>query len=83
MTFNECEKICMGIPILDDDTVEKVTTRTFSIHLTSTDNRIRIDQNLADGKVVIRDNERCKYYIHHCQLLQHLLFFLLQLSEWV
>ena len=62
MTFNECEKICVGIPILDDGTVERVTHR-FTVHLNSTDNRIRIDRNVADGEVVIRDNEQCKYYI--------------------
>ena len=63
MTFDNCERICVEIPILDDDTVERVTTRTFSIHLNSTNNRIRIDQNAAEGRVVIRDNEQCKYYI--------------------
>ena len=60
MTFNECEKICVGIPILDDDMVERVTTHTFSIHLHN-DSRTKIDQNAEEATVVISDNERCKY----------------------
>ena len=61
MTFNECEKICVEMPILDDEMVERVTHR-FSIHLHN-DSRSGIDQNVAEGTVVIRDNEQCKYYI--------------------
>ena len=61
MAFNECEKICVGIPILDDEMVERVTHR-LSIHLHN-DSRTNIHQNAAEGTVVIRDNEQYKYYI--------------------
>ena len=63
MTFDNCERVCVEIPILDDDTVERVTSHTFTIHLNSIDSRTKIDQNAAEGRVVIRDNEECKYYI--------------------
>ena len=60
MTFSECEKMCVGIPILDDETVERMTQHSFSIRLHN-DSRTNIDQNAAEGTVVIRDNELCKY----------------------
>ena len=61
MEFRECDKICVEIPILDDEMVERMTHR-FSIRLHN-DSRTNIDQNAAEGTVVIRDNEQCKYYI--------------------
>ena len=58
MTFRECEKICVSIPILDDDMVERMTHR-FRIRLHN-DSRTNIDQNAAEATVVIRDNEQCE-----------------------
>ena len=62
LTFPECaNKSCVNIIIVNDMTVEMNENERFSISLDSTDDSVMLDPDLADGEVVIRDDDG-EYY---------------------